>query len=82
MTEAGDVANIFVNVGRRDGLKPGDVQTMLQDGGIADFDTRNVRVRERITFVTVRKAEMEQAIRALVGQVVGGRTVNAEPARG
>ena len=44
-------------------------------------ETGNIRVRDRITFVTVKKELAERAIQALAGQVIGGRTVVAEPAR-
>ena len=55
---------------------------MLADGGgIPEAETSNIRVRDRITFVTVKKELADRAIQALAGQVVGGRTVIAEPAR-
>jgi len=75
------VANVFINVGRRDGLEPADIQRMLNDAGIPNVDARSIRIRERISFVTVARTDLDRAIVALVGQVVGGRTINAEPAR-
>lgn len=75
-----DEANIFLNVGRRDGLTPDGVGELLGTS-VSDFDARNVRIRDRISFVTVRSVEVDSAIAALIGQVVGGRTVNAERAR-
>ncbi|MBX3185440.1 MAG: DEAD/DEAH box helicase [Labilithrix sp.] len=76
------LANIFLNVGRRDGVSPEALQRLLaESAGIPESETGNIRVRDRITFVTVRKELAERAIRALAGQVVGGRTVVAEPAR-
>ena len=50
-------------------------------GGIPQSETSNIRVRDRITFVTVKKELADQAIKTLGGQVMGGRTVVAEPAR-
>ncbi|MCL2779231.1 MAG: DEAD/DEAH box helicase [Polyangiaceae bacterium] len=79
--DMGEVANIFVNVGRRDGLEPIDIQNMLNEGGVLGFDLRNVRIRDRISFVTVPRADLDRAIRALVGRLIGGRTINAELAR-
>ncbi|MDB4936191.1 MAG: DEAD-box ATP-dependent helicase CshA [Labilithrix sp.] len=77
-----NVSNIFLNVGKRDGVNPEDLQRMLADaGGIPQSETGNIRVRDRITFVTVKKELAERAIQALAGQVIGGRTVVAEPAR-
>jgi hypothetical protein len=38
-------------------------------------------VRDRNTFVTVKRELAEKAIAALLGQVIGGRTLVAEVAR-
>ena len=76
------LSNIFLNVGKRDGVVPEDLQKMLADAaGIPQSETNNIRVRDRITFVTVKKELADRAITALAGQVIGGRTVVAEPAR-
>ncbi len=77
-----DFAQIFVNVGRRDGARAGDFQRLLEQGaGLAKKDTGKIRVRERNTFVSVRKEALDKAVAALAGQVIGGRSVIAEPAR-
>jgi ATP-dependent RNA helicase DeaD len=77
-----NLSNIFLNVGRRDGVNPEDLQRLLAEGGgIPSSESGNIRVRDRITFVTVKKELAERAIQALAGQVIGGRTVIAEPAR-
>jgi len=77
-----DFAQIFVNVGRREGARPGDFQRILEEGaGLPKADTGAIRVRERNTFISVRKASLDKAVAALAGQVIGGRTVIAEPAR-
>ncbi|MBX3207859.1 MAG: DEAD/DEAH box helicase [Labilithrix sp.] len=74
--------NVFLNVGRRDGLHAEDVQRLLvEKAGLAPDDVGHVRLRDRITFVGIRKEHSERAIKALIGLVVGDRTVNAEPAR-
>ncbi|MEO6575934.1 MAG: DbpA RNA binding domain-containing protein, partial [Polyangiaceae bacterium] len=75
-------AQIFVNVGRRDGAKAGDIQKLLTDGGgISRNDTGRIRVRDRNTFISVRKESIEKAIAALAGQTLGGRSIIAEVAR-
>jgi ATP-dependent RNA helicase DeaD len=76
-----NLANIFINVGRRDGVNQADLQTLLADDGIPHEETSNIRVRDRMTFVTVKKELAERAIGALAGKTMGGRTVIAEPAR-
>jgi ATP-dependent RNA helicase DeaD len=78
--EAG-FAQVFVNVGRRDGARPGDFERMLAGGGLARGDTGRIRVRERNTFVSVRKEVIDAAVAAFAGQVIGGRAIIAEPAR-
>ncbi|MBX3212994.1 MAG: DEAD/DEAH box helicase [Labilithrix sp.] len=74
--------NVFLNVGRRDGLHAEDVQRLLvEKAGLAEGDIGHIRLRDRITFVGIRKEHSERAIQALIGHVVGDRTLNAEPAR-
>jgi ATP-dependent RNA helicase DeaD len=72
---------VFVNVGTREGVRPGDLQGWLSAGGIPIDDTGTIRVRDRMSFVSVRKGALERAVVALSGQVIGGRTVAAELAR-
>ncbi len=75
-------ARIFVNVGKRDGARPGDIQKLLTDeGGIERADTGEIHVRDRMTFISVRRELLDKAITALSGRMIGGRTVVAEPAR-
>ena len=75
-------SRIFLNVGRRDGARAQDLQQVLTDvAGIARHDTGRIRVRDRVTFVSVRDADLSKAIAALGGRVIGGRTVVAEPAK-
>jgi ATP-dependent RNA helicase DeaD len=79
---AGDRTTVFLNIGRRDGLRPSDLQRMLSElAGIPESETSDIRIRDRITFVTVRRDLGERVIHALVGQTFAGRTISAEPAR-
>lgn len=74
--------NVFLNVGRRDGLRAEDVQRLLvEKAGLSESDVGHIRLRDRITFVGIRKEQSDRAIKALAGVVIGDRTVNAEPAR-
>jgi ATP-dependent RNA helicase DeaD len=84
---AGDVddpglVQLFVNVGKRDGVRPSDLQKLLSDAGIAIDVDEGIRMRDRMSFVRVRKENFDGAVAALTGQVLGGRTVVAELARG
>jgi ATP-dependent RNA helicase DeaD len=73
---------LFVNVGKREGVTPGDLQKVLADKGLAEAEAGRVRVRDRMSFISVKKEALERAVAALTGEVFGGRTVVAELARG
>jgi ATP-dependent RNA helicase DeaD len=78
--EAGAIREIFVNVGRRDGAKPSDFQSLLEKHGItgeADY----IRVRHSHAFVGVRDELVDRAVAALNGAQIAGQTASAEPAR-
>ena len=77
-----DSVQLFVNVGKREGLTPGDLQRLLADKGLSEEDAGRVRVRDRMSFITVKKGAFDRALAALNGHVIGGRTVVAELARG
>ncbi|HEX7604939.1 MAG TPA: DEAD/DEAH box helicase [Polyangiaceae bacterium] len=75
-------AQVFLNVGRRDGVKAGDLQRLLTEkAGIDRKDTGRIRVRDRISFVGVKPESLDQAIAAFAGEIIGGRTVIAEKAK-
>ncbi len=63
-------------------MRPLDLQKILIEAGIAHEDMTDVRVRDRMAFVRVRKEVFDRAVTALAGRVIGGRTVVAELARG
>jgi ATP-dependent RNA helicase DeaD len=74
------IREIFVSVGRRDGAKPSDFQSLLEKHGItgeADY----IRVRHSHAFVGVRGDLVERAVAALNGAQIAGQTATAEPAR-
>lgn len=75
-------AQLFLNVGRRDGLRPGDIHRLLLEAvGIGEAERGRIRMRDRITFVSVRPESLERAIAALAGKVMAGRTLVAERAK-
>ena len=78
--DAAGIREIFVNVGRRDGAKPSDFQSLLEKNGItgeADY----IRVRHSHAFVGVRGELIERAVAALNGAQIAGQTASAELAR-
>ncbi|RYZ02490.1 MAG: DEAD/DEAH box helicase [Myxococcales bacterium] len=79
--EASDpIQEIFVNVGRRDGAKPSDFQSLLAQHGITG-EPDYIRVRHSHAFVGVRGDMIERAVAALNGAVIAGQTASAELAR-
>jgi len=72
---------LFVNIGKREGVRTSDFQKLLADSGVADKDIGSIRIRDRMTFVPVRKEMFDRAVAALTGQVFAGRTVVASLAR-
>jgi DbpA RNA binding domain len=72
---------LFINVGKREGVAPDDLQKLLSEAGIAPENTGGIRVRDRMSFVRVRKELFDRAVTAFAGRVFGGRPVVAELAR-
>ncbi len=73
---------LFVNIGRREGVRTADLELLLSGKGIAQTDMGGIRVRDRMTFISVKKEALDRVTAALAGQIIGGRTVVAELARG
>jgi ATP-dependent RNA helicase DeaD len=77
-----DLAEIYVNVGRRDGARASDFQRILTEvAGLDKANVRRIRVRERNAFVSVRKQDLVGALAALSGATIAGKTAGAEQAR-
>jgi ATP-dependent RNA helicase DeaD len=75
-----DLAEVFVNVGKKDGAQPSDFQALLDQRGVGEA-TDYVHVRHRHSFVGVRRDSLEQAIAALNGATIAGKQALAEAAR-
>jgi ATP-dependent RNA helicase DeaD len=80
--EPAGFVQLFVNVGKREGLTAGDLQKLLTEKGLGEAEAGRIRVRDRMSFISVKKEAFERAVAALNGHVFGGRTVVAELARG
>lgn len=73
---------LFVNVGGRHGLRPGDiVRAIAAGGGITGGDVGVIDIHDDFSFVEVPRGTADAAIAALRRARVGGRAVNAEVAR-
>jgi ATP-dependent RNA helicase DeaD len=73
---------LFVNVGKREGVQASDLERLLADKGVPAGATGRIRVRDRNSFIHVKRDALERVTGALAGAVFGGRTVVAEIARG
>jgi ATP-dependent RNA helicase DeaD len=76
-------AEVYVNVGRRDGATPEELFALLERAGITRAELEYVRVRHRHAFVGVKRDLLERAVSAIDGATLAstGKTVAAEPAR-
>jgi ATP-dependent RNA helicase DeaD len=81
-TQDSSFAEIFVSVGRRDGVKAADLQHVLTDiAKIPASHTGSIRVRDRNAFVSVKREMLDRALAALNGAAIAGKVVQAEPAK-
>lgn len=72
----GATSKLFVTLGERDGIKPGDlVGTIAGDAGISGGSIGKVEVYESHSIVEVPAAESEKIIAALNGKMIKGRKV-------
>ncbi|HMI83290.1 MAG TPA: DbpA RNA binding domain-containing protein, partial [Polyangiaceae bacterium] len=75
-------AEIFVNIGRQDGVTAADLQRVLTETAeISRADTGRIRVRDRSSFVSVKRDHLTKALAALNGASFSGKVAQAEPAR-
>jgi ATP-dependent RNA helicase DeaD len=80
--ERDDLADVFVNVGRRDGAHADDFQrALVERSDLPAERVVRIRVRDRHAFVSVRRDDLERAVRALDGATIAGKIARAEPSR-
>jgi hypothetical protein len=66
-----------VNLGRRDGVRPRHVKTVLADAGVHPDHVGQVSVRDRCTFVEVEPSEIDACLEALNAATIEGKPVQA-----
>jgi ATP-dependent RNA helicase DeaD len=87
--EAGEQASselleglLYLNLGKRDGLKVPDVARLLRDScELSRGQIGRIRVRDRYTFVDVPEDRLDSIIATLSGQVVHDRPLAPERAK-
>ena len=73
---------LFVNVGRKDGVRPGDFVAVLAEApGVKRDDIGRIRIRDKHTFIAVRAEVIDDAIQAIQGHSFGDRVATAARAR-
>jgi ATP-dependent RNA helicase DeaD len=77
----GQGSEVFVNVGRRDGLSSEDVLALLMQSAVPRADILHVNVRHHHTFVGVKRSSLDSVLIALNGAKIAGRVARAEQAR-
>lgn len=79
---ANDYVELFVSIGRRDGVRSADLQELLVDHiGLDKDDVKRIRVRERNAFVSIRKSQANRALDGISKASWGNRSLTAEIAR-
>ena len=77
-----DMTTLYFNVGKRDGLEPRDLATLLVNTcGLGAEDIGRVRVKDRHTFVGVPTERADAVISSLQGQSIKNRALQVERAR-
>lgn len=80
--ESDELAEVFVSVGRRDGAHADDFQRAIAERSDLPAErVVRVRVRDRHAFVSVRRDDLDRAVRALDGATIAGKSARAEPGR-
>ena len=75
------MTRLFINVGRKDNAKPGDiVGAIAGETGLKGKLIGSIDVHEMFTFVEVPKANAQDVIRLMRNVKIKGRAVNIEPA--
>jgi ATP-dependent RNA helicase DeaD len=75
-------AKLYVSVGRKDGVRVGDLNRLFQDSGGLDRDeVGRIRLRDKHSFVSIPATKVEKVIDALHGIDFHDRELKVEPAR-
>ncbi len=82
VAESGDApawAKLFLSVGERDGLRPGDlVGAITGEAGVAGHQVGKIDIKESHTVVEVHDSVARKVIKALNGTTIKGRSVRAD----
>jgi ATP-dependent RNA helicase DeaD len=73
---------LFVNVGRRDGVRVGDLNRLFQDeGGLDRESVGRIRLRDKHSFVSVPEEKADAVVETLSGKSFAERELKVERAK-
>ncbi|MCS6798705.1 MAG: DEAD/DEAH box helicase [Myxococcota bacterium] len=76
------MVRLFVNVGRRDGIRAGELGRLVREhGGVRRSDLGRIRVREKHSFVEVLRDRADAVIRGLSGRTHADRSLVVQVAK-
>jgi ATP-dependent RNA helicase DeaD len=76
------MTRLYVNLGRRDGVRAGDIARLLRDTcSLERTDIGRIRVRDKHAFVDVSSERVDHVLSTLPGQTVDEREVVVEVAK-
>jgi ATP-dependent RNA helicase DeaD len=79
----GDMARLWINVGAKEGVRPGDlVGVIANEGGVKGGQVGRVDIRESFSIVEVEAAVAEQVVQKIGGTQLRGRRVQARVDQG
>ena len=71
-----------MSVGRKDGVRVGDLNRLFQDtGGLSRDEVGRIRLRDKHSFVSIPATKVEEVVDALHGIDFHDRELKVEPAR-
>lgn len=76
----GDIARLYLNLGRKDGASEREVRDLLAAHAGA-VDVSEIDVMNTHTYLNVAPADAERVVAALTGKEIGGRQLVCESAK-
>lgn len=77
-----DQARIFINLGKRQGFRAGDLARLLQDeAGLEADEVGRIQVRDSFSFASLPDGRADTVIERLSGKEIEERTLRVERAK-
>lgn len=82
-SERGDMARLFVNIGKNQNIRPGDILGAIAgESGIAGRMVGSIDMFDKYTFVEVPRENADEVLRAMKDVKIKGKNVHMEKANG